>query len=999
MAQYTGTEIAIVGMAGRFPGAHNVDEFWQNLRQGIESIQPYSDEDLRAAGVSEALLHNPNYVKAGAPLDEMEMFDAGFFGFSPREAAIMDPQHRHFLEVAWEALEHAGYDPTRFDGSIGMYGGSGHNAYMPYNLLTNPQLMEDMGLFLVRHTGNDKDFLTTRVSYLLNLKGPSVNVQTACSTSLVAVHLAGQALIDGECDMALAGGVTFELPHRQGYLYREDEILSPDGHCRSFDAASKGTVFGSGAGVVVLKRLEDALADGDTVHAVIRGSAVNNDGSGKVNYFAPSVDGQAAVIAEALAVADVEPESVTYVEAHGTGTQLGDPIEVAALIQAFNSSERGFCGLGSVKSNIGHLDTASGAAGLIKVVQALKHGELPPSLHYEQANPAIDFEHSPFYVNASLKSWDTGDMPRRAGLSSLGVGGTNAHLVLEEAPAQDPGSESRPWQLMMLSARTQTALDNATARLAEHLRQHPETDLADAAYTLQVGRQPFAMRRILVAQDHADAVTALDSMDRKRVYAGKVEGQQSGTVFMFPGGGAQYPNMGRDLYEQEPVFRDAVDECLNLLADYLPLDLKSLMFPGPDADLDVVGAQLEHTAAALPALFTMEYALAQLWLSWGVTPAAMIGHSMGEYTAACLAGVFSLADALRLVTLRGQLFETLPAGAMLSVPLPEEALPNLLNGQLSIAALNAPELSVIAGEVAAIEALQAHLEGQEVETRRLHIAVAAHSAMLEPILDRFYEGVKQVQFHAPTMPYVSNVTGDWIRPEEATDPHYWVRHLRQTVQFAAGVRTLHDRSGSYLLLEVGPGTSLSSLARMQGGSQVALASLRHPRDQVSDLQYMLTTLGRLWIAGQPVDWDGFYAAETRRRVPLPTYAFDHQRYWIEPGQTSYGTQAALEKQKKLDNWFYRPSWEARPLEAVELASQRWLIFMDEAGLGKRLRRALIQAGHEVISVQKSAHYHKDRHGQYDLNPGDPTAFTELIDDLVANDALPQRVIYLWGDDG
>ncbi len=564
--EYSATDIAVVGMACRLPGATDPEAFWRNVRDGVESIRSYSIDELRAAGVPGSLLGDPRYVPRGAPLDDMEMFDAGFFGLSAHEAAVMDPQHRHFLECVWEALEHAGHVPVRFGGPIGIFGGSGHNAYLGYNLLTRPELIEADGFFLLRHTGNDKDFLTTRASYVLNLRGPSVAVQTACSTSLVAVHLGVQSLLAGECDLAVAGGVTIELPHRQGYLFAEGEILSPDGRCRAFDARAAGTVFGSGVGAVVLRRLADAIADGDTIYAVVKGTAVNNDGSDKVSYLAPSVKGQAAAITEALAVAGVNAGTIGLVEAHGTGTLVGDPIEVVALTEAFrrDTDRRGYCAIGSVKPNIGHLDTAAGAASLIKAIQALRHRQLPPSLHFSTPNPACQFPETPFTVNTTLREWkSTG--PRRAGVSSLGVGGTNAHIVLEEGPTHAPAPAGRSRQLLPISARTEAALDRAADRLSAALLAPAAPALADAAWTLQDGRAPMTYRRVVVADSHADAARALTERDFRSVFSGKAPDRALPVSFMFAGGGAQHPAMGRALYEEEPVYRREVDACLALM--------------------------------------------------------------------------------------------------------------------------------------------------------------------------------------------------------------------------------------------------------------------------------------------------------------------------------------------------------------------------------------------------------------------------------------------------
>ncbi len=1001
-----GSEIAVVGMAGRFPGAKNVDTFWVNLRDGVEALSVFSDDQLRAEGVDEGTLRHPHYVKAGMVLDEMEMFDAGFFGFSPRDAAIMDPQHRHFIEVAWEALEHAGYDPKRFNGAIGVFGGSGMNAYMPYNLFTNPELMQSLGLFLVRHTGNDKDFLTTRVSYLFDLKGPSVNVQTACSTSLVAIHLACQSLINFECDMALAGGATIELPHRHGYRYQEGEILSPDGHCRSFDHRSEGTVFGSGVGVVTLRRLEDALQDGDTIHAIIRGSAVNNDGSGKMNYFAPSVDGQSAAIAAALAVADVPASTVSYVETHGTGTPLGDPIEITALTKAFRTTtdKTNFCGIGSVKTNIGHLDTAAGVASFIKVVQALKHGQLPPSLNFERPNPMIDFANSPFYVNDRLTDWRPGDQPRRAGVSSLGVGGTNAHIVLEEAPLLETSGQSRDWKVLTLSAKTPTALDKAAQNLADYLENHPEVNLADAAYTLQVGRQEFAHRRTAVVNDHADAIATLRGADKKRVFSGRAAEGEGQVAFMFPGGGAQYPNMGRGLYESEPVYREIVDNLLAWAKRELRLDLKSILYPN-ESNLEAAALELEKPLAGLAALFITEYAMARLWMSWGIQPAALTGHSMGEYTAACLAGVLSPEDALSVVALRGRLFESLPKGAMVSIPLPErEVLPLLVEG-VSVSVVNSPSTCVVSGSEAAIEAMERSLTEHGINYQRVKISVAAHSPMLDPILDEFRQHMSRVPLKTPTIPFISNLSGTWVNPADATNPQYWVDHLRHTVRFADGIATLMQ-NGDYALLEVGPGNTLGSLARdhhAKPDGQIILSSIRHPREVVEDVPFALTTLGRLWTAGQIIDWTAYYDGETRYRIPLTTYPFEHQRYWIEPGKgvvTPETGQARISKLADMNDWFYKPVWKPNALENTPSDTPlRWLVFLDTLGLGKALAKTLEKAGHEVFTVQEEPQYSKTGQRAYGISPRMREDYFDLLEDMIDNGGLPHRIIHLWAVTG
>ncbi len=680
--------IAIVGMAGRFPGAPDLAKFWQNLKGGVESIRSFSDAELFAAGVSREELSQPEYVKSGVVLEDMDMFDAAFFGFSPRDASIMDPQHRVFLECAWEALENAGHGAGTFEGSVGVYAGSGMNSYMIHNLLTNPALVASAGLFLIRQTGNDKDVLATRVSYELDLRGPSISVQTACSTSLVAVHLACQSLLNQECDMALAGGSTIEFPHGRGYLYREGEILSRDGHCRAFDADSSGTVFSSGAGIVVLRRLEDALADGDTIHAVILGSAINNDGARKAGYLAPSVDGQAEAIAEALGVAGVEPADISYIETHGTGTRVGDPIEIKALAQALRQDGQavGSCSIGSLKTNIGHLDTAAGVAGLIKTVLSLKHRQIPPSLHFRKANPLIDFANSPFRVNTALKEWKTSSGPRRAGVTSLGIGGTNAHVVLEEAPASKARAVSRkPYQLVVLSAKSGLALDQLSQNLGTHLGENRDLHLQDVAFTCQVGRKSLTHRRAVVAANTEEASVLLRGESSGRVFTGEGAEKAPEVVFMFSGQGSQHVNMGRELYETEPIFRAALDSCAECLIADLQLDLRTLLYPSENESAEAA-EKLSRTRYTQPALFSLEYALAQWWISRGIAPAAMIGHSIGEYVAACLAGVFSLEDGLHVTAFRGRLMDEMPRGSMLAISASPDGLE--IPKALSLAAVN-----------------------------------------------------------------------------------------------------------------------------------------------------------------------------------------------------------------------------------------------------------------------------------------------------------------------
>lgn len=996
--------IAIVGMAGRFPGARSIDELWRNLREGVESISFFSDEELLASGLDPATVRLPGYVKAKGLLADSEWFDAAFFGFTPREADIMDPQHRLFFECAWEALEHAGYDAERYHGAIGVYAGSAISSYLLNNLMSVPGLVESLP-GLQTTIGNDKDHLSTYVSYKLNLRGPSINIQTACSTSLVAVHIACQGLLNGECDMALAGGVTVTVPLKTGYLYQAGGITSPDGHCRAFDSRAEGTVGGNGVALVVLKRLADALSDGDRIHAVIRGSAINNDGSAKVGYTAPSVDAQAEVIAVAQEIAGVEPESIGYIETHGTGTALGDPIEIAALTQAFRAKtdKKGFCAIGSVKTNVGHLDVAAGVTGLIKTVLALEHKQLPASLHFEKPNPKINFANSPFYVNATLSDWKSAT-PRRAGVSALGMGGTNAHVVLEEAPLPEDSDESRPWQLLVLSAKTSTALDSVTVGLAEHFREHADANLADVAYTLRVGRKPFPHRRAVVCRDVDDALSELQTLNPAGVHTTS-EAKSRPVAFLFPGQGTQYATMGAELYSTEPAFREHVDRSSELLRPHLGMDLRDMLYPR-GSDLEAATRELNQTRLTQPALFVTEYALARLWMTWGLRPQAMIGHSIGEYVAACLAGVFSLEDALALVATRGRLMQQAPPGAMLAVPLGAREVQTYLDDRLDLAAINEPSLSVVSGPFDAIDALEARLAGQGLSGRRLHTSHAFHSAMMGGVLERFTEEVARVRLSPPEIPFVSNVTGTWISAQEATDAGYWARHLRHTVRFADGVRELlmeRDR----LLLEVGPGRTLSTLVGRhpdRTDQHVLVSSMRSAVETRSDRARVLDALGRVWAAGSDVDWTAVHAGERRHRVPVPTYPFERQRYWIEPQR--HGSDArrpeALRKQSDIANWFYYPSWKRTPpvpSEPDETAERPacWLVFTDSAsGLGADVVSRLNQIGNEVWTVAPGEHFTRLGERAFSIDPRNAEHYTALVGELEAGGKTPGAILHLWG---
>lgn len=1000
-------DIAIVGMAAHLPGSDTLDDYWANLRDGVESITQLSEADLAEAGESAARMRHKNYVPSAAVLKDYEKFDAEFFGLSPKEAAIMDPQHRKFLEVSWEALETAGHMPEKFGGPIGVFAGCGMGSYFYFNVCSNRDLVDNTGMFLLRHTGNDKDFLSTRLSHFLDLKGPSLSVQTACSTSLVATHYAVQSLLNGECDMALAGGVTIEMPHGRGYIFEDGEILSPDGHCHAFDHRAQGTVFGSGAGVVVLRRMSDALADNDHIWGVIRATAVNNDGSDKAGYLAPSVDGQAGAIAEAHGVADISADTIDYVECHGTGTYLGDPIEVAALTEAFRATtdDAGYCRIGSVKTNIGHLDTAAGAASLIKTALSLHNKQLPPSLGYEAPNPAIDFETSPFKVNDRLTDWVSHKGPRRAGVNSLGVGGTNAHVVVEEAPAQFPSEEAEwPFHLLTISGRTSKALDGNSARLASYLRDNPDVPLADVAYTLQEGRRAFEKRRVVVAESHEEAITLLESGDKARVFDHAAESDAPEVVFMFPGGGAQFAGMAQDLYETEPVFQEWMDKGLDILRAKVDYDPRAIWL-AEDMSREEADAKLTQPSVQLPLIMITEYALAQLWMSWGVKPSALVGHSMGENTAACLAGVMSFEDCIGLVLLRGQLFDTVPAGGMLSVPLSVEALAPYMDQSLDIAAKNAGDLTVVSGPQQALDALQSRLVKDDIEAQRIQIDIAAHSRMLEPILDDFRAYLASISLNAPQMPIISNRSGQVLSTEDAQDPDYWVDHLRGTVMFADCLATAAQIPGR-VYLEVGPGKALSSLARMHSdiaGGKV-LSSLRHPKEEIEDDKFFMEVLGRLWACGVDFDWSQIWGEARRNRVVMPTYAFQKAPYFIAPSESAATAPQALMHQENIADWGYRMVWKPELADCdpdlladPSLSTPRsWLIFMDDTGLGRDLSDRLRAAGHSVTEVSTGDAFGKLASDRYVLAPErGREGYDQLIADLIANGRAPDRILHLW----
>ncbi|MBE0457051.1 type I polyketide synthase [Pseudoalteromonas prydzensis] len=1022
---YSSTDIAIVGLAGRFPGAESVDALWDNLKNGIESIQQYSEEQLRELGVAEDKIADPNFVPRSAILPDQDKFDAAFFGYSPREAEELDPQQRLFLETAWQALESAGYDSSKCDFPIGVYGGCGVNTYLIMNLMQSGRFNDlgNISSLQALMNGNNKDAMTMTLAYKLNLKGPAVTVQTACSTSLSAVHMATRGLLNYESDMVLAGGAWLNFLHQGGYVYQPGAILSADGHCRPFAADSQGTVIGSGSGVVVMKRLADALADGDTVHAVIKGSAMNNDGNTKAGYTAPSVDGQAQVIAAALEMADTPPDTIGYVEAHGTGTVIGDPIEIAALTQAYRlgTDKKQYCAVGSIKSNLGHLDAAAGVTGLIKTVLALKHGLIPASLHFEQANPEIDFANSPFYVADKLIPWVNDLGPRRAGVSSFGIGGTNVHVVLQEAPKQVPTKTQRSWQVLPLSAHTVTALTAQQAQFAQWLQQPDSANVwQDAAYTLQVGRKGFAHRSVVVAQTPAQAAQALeDELSMARV-TGRLEANHQlsqeetrAVTFMFPGQGSQHVNMARSLYETEMTFRTEFDRCRDILKGHLGLDIAALIFVDEVSSAQA-SEQLQQTQLTQPLLFAVEYALAQQWLAWGVQPSAMIGHSIGEYVAACIAGVFSLEVALRIVAKRGQLIQAQPTGSMLSVALSEESLACYLETVqgVELAAVNSPENCVVSGSDGDISVLESCLVAAGVVVQSLHVSHAFHSSLVAEAADTLAQFIERMPRQVPRIAFISNVTGTWISNEQAIDPQYWAAHLTQAVRFSDGLRTIVNSSAALngvansleqpILLEVGPSNTLSQLAGRDPvvkQNSHSVTSLPHPRKQAHTAEHFALALGRLWVAGAAINWHALYNdKQTPRRILLPSYPFERKRFWID-AKTNFAQQHSSSNglsPMPFDKWCYIPSYK-RALASVNSAQAFGctLVLESEHQAGQLLAKKLHDFTETVIRVELGTEYQQKSATQFVIRPDEFSDHQQLIATVKQAYGGITNIFHLW----
>lgn len=996
-------DIAIIGMSGRFPGAKDIPTFWNNLVQGKEGISFFSDEELTEYGIDEETLAQSNYIKAKGVMEDVEYFDSFFFDYSPGEADKMDPQIRIFHEYAWKALEDAGYVPSTYEGVIGVFAGNASNYNWMSHIFKPTNNIEER---LEKIALNDKDYMSTRVSYKLNLRGPSYGIQTACSTSLTSVHLACHSILLGECDIALAGGVTIMLPKKTGYYYQEGMILSEDGHCRVFDKDATGTIFSDGVGVVVLKRLDKALEDHDNIYAVIKGSAVNNDANRRVGYTAPSIEGQSEVIKMACENAGIAPETITYVEAHGTGTVLGDPIEVEGLKMAFDTDKRAYCAIGSVKSNIGHLDAAAGVAGLIKTALALKHKMIPPTLHFKNANLKIDFENSPFFVNTDLMKWDrlkdnNKEIPRRAGISSFGFGGTNAHVILEEAPSGEVILKpERVEKVIVLSAKTQSALERSTANLLEYVEENPQVSLDDLSCTLQLGRQAFKHRRFMQVKDVNELKETIQAYNNKtkKVFTHYNKEGLKRVVFMFPGQGAQYVNMAKGLYEKEPVFTKALDKCFTLLRDEIgyKIDLKRYLF-ARDC-IEEAKEVLKQTEVTQVVVFSIEYALAKLLMSLGVQPNAMIGHSLGEYVVACIAGVYGLEDGLKLVVKRAKIMQGMKKGVMLALSLPEDKVRELINEEISIATVNGKENCVVAGPEKEVGIFEEKLNVMAIEYRKLQTSHAFHSKMMEPVLEDFRVVLSGMQFNAPQIPYISNLTGDWIDKEAAATPQYWLDHLRNTVRFNDGLTKLLEEQG--IFIEVGPGKTLSSLLKrheLKNEEHYVFNMLRHEKENIEDTMHFANIVGSLWSLGLNIDWKAYQQNRPYHKISLPTYPFLGQKYSLE--KANFRQKNSSENKGKLpfERWFHKPYWSIKNLgqKVISSDSRQWLIFAGNDQISHKLihRLATDKRNVTVVNIDDNFKICKDK---FLISPTNKANYMSLFEALAKNNALPTDIIYLWG---
>jgi acyl transferase domain-containing protein/acyl-CoA synthetase (AMP-forming)/AMP-acid ligase II/NAD(P)-dependent dehydrogenase (short-subunit alcohol dehydrogenase family)/acyl carrier protein len=992
--------VAIVGLAGRFPDAPTLQQFWQNLCDGRESVRHFTEEEVLAAGARLDQVRSSNYVRAGVLLDSIDMFDAAYFGMNRREAEMLDPQQRLLLECAVEALESSGYPNQEYCGPVGVFVGRGECGYAE-RFVQRIGHYDSVAQLIRTLISGSPSYASTLISHHLNLTGPSISVSTACSTSLVAIHEACRSVLSGECDMAIAGGASIDIYQGRGYPYEEGAIASPDGHCRAFSDDAQGTVGGSGAGIVVLKRLDAAIAANDTVHAIIRGSAINNDGGRKVGFAAPSLLGQIEVIKNALRLAQVESRTIQYVEAHGTSTALGDPIEIAALMEAFNNNSSGIasCALGSVKTNIGHLDVAAGVAGLIKVVLALKNRAIPASLNFRTGNPNINFSDGPFYVNTALREWIRNDSPRRAAVSAFGVGGTNAHVIVEEAPDSKVTVEQSAYELLVLSAKTPTALAAMECQLLEHLDKNENLNQADLAHTLQIGRIPLRYRKAIVyAQQNDLRMQMRESQQRKLLPSDAMRGGE--IVFMFPGQGSEFANMALSYYKEHSVFRSVVDDCAGKLRPMIPYDIRDLLYLDDSRyQKDADASKTTNTATLQPVLFVVEYALAKLLQSFGIEPNCMIGHSLGEYVAATIAGVFSLDDALRIVVNRGILMQATEPGRMLAISIRENELLQFLEGtSVSIAAVNSRMQCVVSGATAEIDTLHRKLSDIGIPSQLLRSSRGFHSGLMEGILEKFESSFANVDLHAPRIPFVSNLTGTWISDDDAISPKYWSRHIRGCVRFAEGLTTISERSCG-ILLEVGPGHTLGSLARKH--PHIDVQAVLMCCEGIDEQRSLLEAVGRSWCLGKSIQWRRLYGDRRRARIPLPSYPFERQRYWLADNAARSGEARSLQSEAKVSDiadWFYEPSWTQSaivPISEDSLTKEgTWLLFSDALGVASGLASHLaLREYRNIVHVVPGTQFERIEKNVFSIDPNNEDDYGKLLSLLQLRDRA--RVIHLW----
>lgn len=987
-------DIAIIGMSGKFSGSRNIREFWKNIRAGKELVHFYSEEELLDKGMDSALLKDDTYIKIGSRIDSKNSFDAAFFGYTKEEAGLMDPQIRLFHEHTWKALDDAGYNPYDYKDKIGLFAGASENTnWMAYSLLE--RMKADVDPFFANIIAN-KSFISTLVAYKLNLRGPACYVDTACSTSLVAVHMACRSLLMRECSMALAGAVSIKTNNTIGYKYQEGMINSRDGHCRTFDEKASGTTAGEGIGIVVLKRLEDAVNDKDHIYAVIKATAVNNDGNRKVGYTAPSTVGQAECIMMAHKFAGIAPEQVSYLEAHGTATRLGDPVEVAALNYAFGKNKDKHCAIGSVKSNLGHLDSAAGMAGLIKTALAMKFGEIPPSLHFNKPNPEIDFADGPFYVNTALRKWERKDNePLRAGVSSFGIGGTNSHLVLEEAPpVQEPAPAGRRYNLLTLSAKTKTSLADYIEEVKAYLSD-TNSSINNIAYTLQKRRKHYKYRHFLVHEQNGAESRCHDGK------SGELEtAAPPAVVFMFSGQGSQYVNMGKDLYQAEPAFRALLDDGLQKLEALTGEDYRSILFNDAAASQD---NKINNTAYAQPLLFIFEYALAKLLMGWGIKPDCMVGHSIGELVAACVSEVFTFDDGLRIVLERARLMSSVESGAMLALPLAQEEVRPLLDSNINIAAVNAPAYCVVSGTHEEIGALSSSLEAKGVAFTKLKTSHAFHSAMMDPIREDFKKMVAGVPLSMPKIPFYSNISGKLIG-NEALSAQYWSDHIRATVLFSDAVSELAQK-GKTVFMEIGPGTALKSFCQQVDkafkGKNLAINTIRHPKEAFNDQELLTDRLGMLWLQGVAVNWDEVYGSGERRIVPVPAYTFDKSFFTTDINafqliHQELGAPTAAGGKKDLSEWFYLPTWERSfGTAAAAWEGKNYLLFSDNSAACSALINQLITTGNQVVIVNKGKQFEAQPNNTITINEESEGDIISLREWMKAQDFEFDQVVYMW----